>query len=248
MRKEKHKKIIKGVVIVFVSICFFTLLITTVMAVDDYKLLVGLPGMTENTAPGLGPYLVNMFKIGIGVAGVLAVVMITIGGVQYMTSEAISGKGEAKIRINRAIFGLVLALSSFLLLNTINTNLTESELTLKPVPAPPVTPPTPYEKQFQGSCRPYSTGPLRICYGPTGPACQANCNNTCPPASSVIYQSPCKDTGGPASCKPTGLGSIMWCGRNTTTKDTCEADCESKCLKTPVQEQPCTEIGPGGDF
>ena len=51
----------------------------------------------------------------------LAILMIVVGGVQYTISWASSSaKGEAKTRIFSAIGGLVLALLSYLILQTIN--------------------------------------------------------------------------------------------------------------------------------
>jgi len=147
----KNNKIIKKIItitITTISVFLFFSIITNnniVNATDDYILLEPLPGMGEiEVGPGLGLYLQSMYKIGLGIAGILAVVMITIGGVMYMTTEAIGGKSDAKNKINNAIFGLILALSSFLLLKIINPTFISSELSLTPVPgAPPGIPNTP---------------------------------------------------------------------------------------------------------
>ncbi|MDE2030677.1 MAG: M15 family metallopeptidase [Patescibacteria group bacterium] len=105
-------------------------------SVDTYNLLApigGLKSITTNggTCPidpkmagGIGCYLNIIFKIGIGLAGALSVIMIVIGGVQYMGNESIFGKNEAKSKIMSAILGLLIALGAFALLNTINPDLT----------------------------------------------------------------------------------------------------------------------------
>jgi hypothetical protein len=49
--------------------------------------------------------------------------MIVIGGVQYMGDESIFGKTEAKSKIFSAVLGLIIALGSYALLNTINPDL-----------------------------------------------------------------------------------------------------------------------------
>ena len=49
--------------------------------------------------------------------------MIVIGGIQYMGDESVFGKTEAKNRIFSAILGLIIALGSYVLLNTINPDL-----------------------------------------------------------------------------------------------------------------------------
>ncbi|HBB54398.1 TPA: hypothetical protein DEQ22_03165 [Candidatus Nomurabacteria bacterium] len=76
----------------------------------------------------LGGYLNLMIKLFIGICAVLAVIMIVIGGIQYMTTELISSKEEGKKRILGAIFGLLLALGAYTLLYTINPNLLKSDL------------------------------------------------------------------------------------------------------------------------
>lgn len=81
-------------------------------------------------------YLVNLYNIGVGIAGVLAVVMLVIGGIEYISSAVIDTKAEAKKRIWAAIGGLLLALLSWLLLNTINPKFVTSSLSLQQVTAP----------------------------------------------------------------------------------------------------------------
>lgn len=76
----------------------------------------------------IGGYLNVMIKIFIGLCAVLAVVMIVIGGIEYMTTELISSKEAGKERIRGAIFGLLLALGAWTLLNQINPDLLKSDL------------------------------------------------------------------------------------------------------------------------
>ncbi len=71
----------------------------------------------------IGGYVNIMFKIIIGIVGVLAVVMLVLGGVQYMSTDAISGKESGKETIQHALGGLILALGAFIILNTINPNI-----------------------------------------------------------------------------------------------------------------------------
>lgn len=118
-----------------------------------YTMLAPLPGLgsdgtdrTIDTAKSdtnpcpFGKYLNILIKLFLGIAGVLAVVMIVWGGVQYMTSELISSKEEGKKSITNAIFGLLLALGAYLILNTINpdllnvclNNLPKAEITISP--------------------------------------------------------------------------------------------------------------------
>jgi hypothetical protein len=95
-----------------------------------YKFLAPLPNMeatfdsTSKTA--LGTYLNKMIELIIGISGVLAVVMIVMGGIEYMGSELISSKEEGKSKIQNALFGLLIALCAWALLNTINPDLLKS--------------------------------------------------------------------------------------------------------------------------
>jgi len=81
---------------------------------------------------GLSGYLQNIFWLAIVFAGVLAVLVITWGGVLYMTTDAFGRKSEAKNRITAAIGGFILAVSSVLILQIINPELLEFKLLVDP--------------------------------------------------------------------------------------------------------------------
>ncbi|KKQ88061.1 MAG: hypothetical protein UT09_C0004G0003 [Parcubacteria group bacterium GW2011_GWF2_38_8] len=97
-----------------------------------YTPLAPLPGLPEgiafetdpdiNSCP-FGKYLNIIIKLVIGFAAVLAMVMIVAGGIEYMTSELVSSKEAGKETIKNAILGLLIALGSYLILNTINPQL-----------------------------------------------------------------------------------------------------------------------------
>jgi len=86
------------------------------------------------TAPGvenidtLGGYIQTIFFIAIIVAGVLAVLQITIGGITYMISEGFGAKSGAKNQIKMAILGFILAISSVFILEIINPDLINFKL------------------------------------------------------------------------------------------------------------------------
>ena len=77
------------------------------------------------TSPDLCSLLSALFLVTIGFAAILAVIMVAIGGFQYMGSDSFSTKSAAKERITDAIIGLMIILGSVLLLTTINPNLLE---------------------------------------------------------------------------------------------------------------------------
>lgn len=89
---------------------------------DVYTLLAPI-GEFKTAPTNIGDYFNTIFLIAIGLCGALAVIMIVIGGVQYMGDESIFAKTEAKSQIKNAILGLLIALASYVLLNTINPDL-----------------------------------------------------------------------------------------------------------------------------
>ena len=109
---------------------------TTTTTNSTYNLLAPLPDTNNGTmdtfptgdSGALSGYLNLMIKLFIGICAVLAVVMIVMGGIEYMTSELISSKQAGKDRILHAIFGLILALGAWTILNTINPKLLDSSL------------------------------------------------------------------------------------------------------------------------
>jgi hypothetical protein len=99
-----------------------------------YTLLAPIPGMPncmdwsgENPnclGNDIGKYLNIIFKLIIGVCIALAVIMLIVYGFLYMGEESVFGKVEAKSKMISAIFGLIIAIGAWTLLNTINPALT----------------------------------------------------------------------------------------------------------------------------
>lgn len=67
-----------------------------------------------------GVFLGQVFNFGIAAAVALALIMIIWGGIEYMTTDAWQNKEDGKKRIMDALYGLGLALISYLILFTIN--------------------------------------------------------------------------------------------------------------------------------
>ncbi len=101
---------------------------------DAYCLLEPLSiGGKVETKVAIADYLKQLFKIGIGLAGLFAVFMIVLGGLEYMSTDAVTKKESGKEKIQNALIGLALALGSYLILNTINPQLLEFSGGLEPV-------------------------------------------------------------------------------------------------------------------
>lgn len=91
--------------------------------------LTEIPGVTDTGS--FNTFLNGAFKLGLAIAVTLAVVMITIGGFQYMASESIFAKGAGRERIQNALIGLLIALLIWLILFTINPRLLEFDINVK---------------------------------------------------------------------------------------------------------------------
>jgi hypothetical protein len=70
------------------------------------------------------PEVINaLFGLTVGLGALLAVIMIAIGGFQYMASDVVSSKEAARKRILDAIIGLLLILGTVAFFSQINPNI-----------------------------------------------------------------------------------------------------------------------------
>ena len=124
----------RWIFILFFLLTSYSLLLTStpVLAATPYELLAPIPlggagsGNTTQTNPS--DYIKGMFMLATAVAGGLAVIKIIFGGITYMSTDAFTGKSEAKNTIQNAIWGLLLAIGAWLILYTINPKLVEFNL------------------------------------------------------------------------------------------------------------------------
>ncbi len=90
---------------------------------STYTLLAPIGDFKEFKTDDIGKYFNILVKLAIGLCGALAVIMIIINGVMYMGEGSIFKKAQAKDGITDAIIGLLIALGSWAILNTINPDL-----------------------------------------------------------------------------------------------------------------------------
>lgn len=115
-------------------------------AVNSFPIHAADQGYTPlEPLPGIGPepgyssydlssYFQWIFAFAISIAGILAVLMIVIGGIQYMTAYGSESKiTDAKRRIYQALLGLLLAISAWLILYTINPDLVKGVLNISSI-------------------------------------------------------------------------------------------------------------------
>lgn len=143
------KILITPVLVLLLNLIF----VTSVLAVGQssnggYQPLAPIPGLTGSSVPmttatnganGFSEYIKLLYKWGVSAASGLAVVVIMYGGVQYMTSAGGGGIEEAKGRIQGAVMGLLLALGSYIILQTINRDLLSTNFALETLSVDVVT-------------------------------------------------------------------------------------------------------------
>lgn len=178
-----------------------------------------------------GELISNIYIFGMGLVGISALLVLVGAGVWYMSAGDNAGRaGEAKKWMGNAIFGLVLALLSWLILYTINPELIrKATLTLDQVDTSPKT-----ATEAFSSCDPLS-GLNILCSGQT-------CPNPIPTGYSCTQRSEgCAcvrtPTGTPIAPKPIAFGSLL--GSPTDIK-TCrsiggrEASCRGGAMCIPL--------------
>lgn len=115
-------------ILLYIGVIGLFLNTSLVFAQEEYNLLEpgfvgGAPG--TNVSVNFVDYAENAYKIFLTIVVFVTVLMFIIGGLEYMTSALPAAKSNGIKRITAAFWGLVLALSSFLILNIINPDLLE---------------------------------------------------------------------------------------------------------------------------
>ncbi len=146
-----------------VGLLVFLVIPQTSQAADDaisFTPQIAIPGYNGGkiTEYSIGLYILAIYKYAIGIVGILATVVLMYGGIRWLTSGGSSEKiGDAKAWIGAALSGLVLALASFLILNTINPELVKIQ-SINPDNISKVP-----QSNIRGSCK---VGEFQIIIGP----------------------------------------------------------------------------------
>src|SRR3989344_1449254 len=119
--------------IILFSIFFLFFGLAPHVFAEGFVPLAGIPGLTQGATAdtaGLANFFNNLYKFAIGMASVLAIIMIIWGGLQYATQDIPGAKQEGKDRILQAILGLILVLSPALVFSIINPNILNLSINL----------------------------------------------------------------------------------------------------------------------
>lgn len=135
----------------------------------------------------LSEYLSALFRFTIVTASILAVIVIVIAGLKYIGAAGNpSIISDAKDQMYWAVLGLILALSSWMILSTINPKLLELKLGVNPTKE---ILPVGFEGLFNGTyCSTFAT------------ESECDANNTCKWSGASCGQKPCIDYTNSSAC------------------------------------------------
>lgn len=158
---------------------------------------LGTPAPAANPGAIVG----QVYQFALLIGGLMAFGAIVYGGIKYTVSAGNpSGKSDGREWIYGALWGLLLLLGSYLILHTINPNLTNLNLpTLTKLQPPPATP----AGSLPGKCQSDSCGTGYICFGSTIPPGPGNSLATDIHSCSKISPPPPTQ---PGSCHMTSAG------------------------------------------
>jgi len=139
--KKPNKKIISIFILIVVIIGLGLFNLKEAGAADpvhEIRLQVRIPGLSKecvlevNKVPGqtnycvtdFAEYVIYFYRYFVGVVGILSTVMVIAGGLLWIVAAGNESKiSSAKSTISGAVIGLILTLTSFILLNTISPQL-----------------------------------------------------------------------------------------------------------------------------
>jgi len=107
----------------------FLVVLPSIVGAQEKTLVSDSLGLGSGDFSG---YLNNLFELALLVGAVLAVIMIATAGLQYMSSEAVSGKTAGKERIQQALIGLLMLLGIWLFYNEINPDILKLDVNMEP--------------------------------------------------------------------------------------------------------------------
>jgi hypothetical protein len=123
----------KRILQIFTPTLFLLFFAANNVFAQGYKLLAPFPTLTQTEGVPFPVYLKALVVLIVGLSIIFAVIMIVIGGIEYVMAAVPSAKSDGKKKIMGAIGGLILAIFSYLLLYTINPDLTLVGLNLRSV-------------------------------------------------------------------------------------------------------------------
>lgn len=128
MYTQQIKKVYEGGSILFFVSAFFFVTVSYAFGAAPYTPLIGLPGITNMETATLPQYVNAVYITLIGLGSLIAVMRIAWIGTKYSLSESVVHKVDAKSEITGVLTGLAILLIPFIVLNTINPELTSLDV------------------------------------------------------------------------------------------------------------------------
>lgn len=239
------------IILFFISTIF--LIVSPANALKEGKnpldnLQVTIPGLEKLAAdhpavcneeqcsiPWIGVYIASVFNYAIGIVGILAAVVLMFGGIIWITAGGSAEKiGEAKKWIGASLAGLIIALSSFMILYQINPKLTM----FKPLEIKNVKKLDELQRQYSASCPTEDEQKNGYTAFTTG---------YCKPEASASDISNGYYTGTNFLCK-VGLNCTCPNGQNTAGGRTCGSSYAwYPCKQFSVSQSYCNQTASGGE-
>lgn len=105
--------------------------------------IVSVPGLNfiqYDNSLGIAGFIKSLYVFGMGLVGISALIVFIYAGIRYMTAgDNQNATSDAKKRMKNAMFGLTIAILSWLVLRTINPNLTTVGFTMDKINPPTTT-------------------------------------------------------------------------------------------------------------
>lgn len=162
----------------------------------DTTFITALPFVDGENISSLGELVNALFSLALVTGALLAVVKLVIAGATYMLSDVVTKKQSAIASIKGAVLGLLLILSTWLILTQINPDITNST----GVNLPTITVPDDYdhsdEARIEEMCNSEEGCSRIMCFVGFGPLCEDICDavdgviedNTFPRPNYCVYQ------------------------------------------------------------
>lgn len=130
MKQKKYLKIFLVASIVFSIVVFIFPFLAD--AAYNYEPMERIPGF-ESGGSDFPSFIQNLYKFGIWIVGICALLMVTVGGFMYLISAGNTAKMDtAKKIIFDSLLGLIIALGAYFLLFIINPDLVNVNISLEP--------------------------------------------------------------------------------------------------------------------
>jgi hypothetical protein len=112
-------------ILVVFSVSAWPVLAGAEETIRTFQQLPFLAGADLTTTEG---YINALYQLAIAAAVIIVVLRLMLAGAKLMLSESVSGRAKAKETITSALLGLAIILGAVTILNTINPNLTRTDI------------------------------------------------------------------------------------------------------------------------